>query len=58
MKDCRYCKWINPQLPSHCFKLRRILDNEEILNDGPCEFYINKWDWSEINVKIRTNDND
>lgn len=45
MKDCRYCKMMNPFLPSHCLKLGRILDKEEILNDKPCEYYINKWDW-------------
>lgn len=43
MKNCRYCKWRNPQLPSHCFKLGRILDKKEYWNDEPCEFYKNKF---------------
>ena len=44
MKNCRYCKWSNPQLPSHCFVLKRILDEEEYWNDEPCESYKAKYD--------------
>ena len=44
MKNCRYCKWSNPQIPSHCLVLKRILDEEEYWNDEPCESYKPKYD--------------
>ena len=47
MKDCRHCKWIDRQLPSHCFKLGKILDDDELLSDVPCEDFMDYWEWLE-----------
>ena len=43
MKNCRVCKYSNPQLPCHCFKLGRLLDDDEYYNDKSCDFYKNKY---------------
>lgn len=40
MIDCRYCRWLDPQLPPHCFKLGKLLDDDELLSDEPCEDFI------------------
>lgn len=43
MKDCCSCKWSNPQLPTHCFKLMKILFEKEYWNDDFCKHYIDKF---------------
>ena len=43
MKNCRCCRWSNPQLHYHCFMLKRLLDKKEYWNDEPCEMFKNKF---------------
>ena len=53
MKDCRHCRWLDPQLPPHCFKLGKILDDDELLSDEPCEDFMNISDRLDIGRLVR-----